>query len=65
MEAEGLREVVMNLLQRAIAAPQEAEWIEPVWVETVFLDSTAVELDIHNPSIGCCCATEFEPYSTQ
>ena len=49
VEAEGLREVVMNLVQRAIAAPQQAEWTEPVSVETVFLDSTAVELDIHYP----------------
>ena len=49
VEAQGLREVVMNLVQRAIAAPQQAEWTEPVSVETVFLDSTAVELDIHYP----------------
>ena len=49
VEADGLRDVVLQLVQTAIAAPQQAEWTEPVSVETVFLDSTAVELDIHYP----------------
>ena len=28
---------------------RQPEWNEPVTVETVFLDSTAIELDIHYP----------------
>ena len=49
VEADALREVVMQLVQKSSEPARQAEWTEPVSVETVFLDSTAVELDIHYP----------------
>jgi len=49
VEADALREVVMHLVQKSSEPGRSAEWTEPVSVETVFLDSTAVELDIHHP----------------
>ena len=49
VEADALREVVMHLVQKSSEPARQAEWTEPVSVETVFLDSTAVELDIHHP----------------
>ena len=39
----------MHLVQKSSEPARQAEWTEPVSVETVFLDSTAVELDIHHP----------------
>jgi hypothetical protein len=49
VDAAGLRDVVMHLVQQATEPSRQPEWNEPVTVETVFLDSTAIELDIHYP----------------
>ena len=49
VDAAGLRDVVMHLVQQATEPSRQPEWNEPVTVETVLLDSTAIELDIHYP----------------
>lgn len=49
VDASGLREVVMTLIRSASSETRQSEWSEPVSVDTVFVDSTAVKLDIHHP----------------
>jgi hypothetical protein len=41
VDAAGLQDVVMHLVQQATAPSRQPEWSEPVTVETVFLGSTA------------------------
>jgi hypothetical protein len=49
IDASGLRQVVMALVQSASSEARQGEWIEPVTVDTAFVDTTAVKLDIHHP----------------
>ncbi|MBK7926486.1 MAG: hypothetical protein IPJ98_03060 [Bryobacterales bacterium] len=50
VDESGLREVVGTLLESAASADGPLELAEPAELETQFLDSTCVELNIHYPT---------------